>query len=100
MQTESTILYKTHSPTCLKHFEPWYPLLWTDGSIGAISMGDLNGELKAFYSGNTDKVSYIEREKYPNWIEQFALAPSKTASGNAILYINPHTSFISDPRYK
>jgi hypothetical protein len=27
-------------------------------------MGDLNtGELKAFYSGNTDKVSYIEREK-------------------------------------
>jgi hypothetical protein len=53
---------------------------WTDGSIGAISMGNLNtGELKAFYSGNTDKVSYVEREKYP-WIERFALAPSKTAS--------------------
>jgi hypothetical protein len=50
-------------PVLLQHFEPWYPLLWTD-DIGAISMGDLNtGELKAFYSGNTDKVSYIEREK-------------------------------------
>jgi hypothetical protein len=51
-------------PVLLQHFEPWYPLLWTDGGIGAISMGDLNtGELKAFYSGNTDKVSYIEEKK-------------------------------------
>src|SRR5580658_3315733 len=24
-------------PALLNHFEPWYPLLWTDGSIGAIS---------------------------------------------------------------
>jgi acyl-homoserine lactone acylase PvdQ len=59
-------LYKNPAvqPVLLRHFEPWYQLLWTDGSIGAISMGDLNtGELKAFYSGNTDKVSYIEREK-------------------------------------
>jgi hypothetical protein len=29
----------------------------------------------------------------------FALAP-KTASGNAILYINPHTTFISDLKYR
>jgi hypothetical protein len=64
-------------PVLLQHFEPWYPLLWTDGSIGAISMGDLNtGELKAFYSGNTDKVSYIKRKKSKR-IERFALAPSK-----------------------
>jgi hypothetical protein len=88
-------------PVLLQHFEPWYPLLWTDGSIGAISMGDLNtGELKAFYSGNTDKVSYIEREKYPNWIEQFALAPSKQPQ-EMLFYISILTqAFISDPRYK
>jgi acyl-homoserine lactone acylase PvdQ len=30
----------------------------------------------------------------------FALAPAKTASGNAILYINPHTTFISDLKYR
>jgi acyl-homoserine lactone acylase PvdQ len=29
----------------------------------------------------------------------FALAPAKTASGNAILYINPHTT-ISDLKYR
>ena len=28
-------------PALLTHFEPWYPLLWTDGAIGAISTGDV-----------------------------------------------------------
>jgi len=28
-------------PALLNRFEPWYPLMWTDGSIGAISAGDV-----------------------------------------------------------
>jgi acyl-homoserine-lactone acylase len=86
-------------PLLLTHFEPWFPLLWTDGSIGAISTADLSvAELKAFYSGNNNKVAYVEREKnVQTGSNGFAFAPSKTANGNAILYINPHTTFYFRP---
>ncbi|MEA9414669.1 penicillin acylase family protein [Flavobacterium sp. PL02] len=86
-------------PLLLTHFEPWFPLLWTDGSIGAISTANLStGELKAFYSGNNDKVAYVEREEnVQTGSNGFAFSPSKTASGNSILYINPHTTFYFRP---
>ena len=36
-------------PALLTRFQPWYPLLWTDGSIGAISTADIkNDEIKNF----------------------------------------------------
>src|SRR5512138_1825488 len=47
-------LYKnpTIKPALLNRFKPWYPMLWTDGSIGAISTADVAvNELKSFYSG-------------------------------------------------
>jgi hypothetical protein len=57
-------------------------------------MGDLNtGELKAFYSGNTDKVSYIEREKMGS---NGSLWHRRKQPQEMPFYISIHTSFILD----
>lgn len=86
-------------PAMLTRFKPWFPLLWTDGSIGAISTADITtAELKNFYSG--DKVTYTAEPKDPEnqtGSNGFAFSPKITASGNAILYINPHVTFYFRP---
>ncbi|MFN3377917.1 MAG: penicillin acylase family protein [Runella zeae] len=86
-------------PRLLTKFQPWYPLLWTDGSIGAISTADLTvAELKNFYSGEaTAAIPEPKDPEYQTGSNGFAFAPSKTASGNAILYINPHVTFYFRP---
>lgn len=86
-------------PKLLKKFEPWYPLLWTDGSIGAISTADLQmSELKAFY-GNEKNVGAIKlnEEYHQTGSNGFAIAPNLSKSKNAMLYINPHTTFYFRP---
>ncbi|HQW83372.1 MAG TPA: penicillin acylase family protein [Ferruginibacter sp.] len=99
-------LYKNPSinPVLLKKFEPWYPLLWTDGSIGAISTGGISiTELKNFYSDIDDALANSYYTKPENNEEKltgsngFAFSPKITKDGNAILYINPHVTFYFRP---
>ena len=94
-------LYKNPKvkPLLLKRFQPWYPLLWTDGSIGAISTGGLNmNELRTFYTGDHSSIARIEmEEELPSGSNGFAIGPSLSATGNPMLYINPHVTFYFRP---
>ncbi|WP_044174035.1 penicillin acylase family protein [Flectobacillus major] len=88
-------------PALLTRFQPWYSLLWTDGSIGAINTADLTThDLKNLYDGK-DVVGAISPKKVEEEIltgsNGFAFSPKITASGKAILYINPHVTFYFRP---
>jgi len=94
-------LYKNPQvkPALLTRFEPWYPLLWTDGSIGAISTGEVSvRELENFYSAENKPIALNEyKEEKVTGSNGFAFAPKITESHHAILYINPHVTFYFRP---
>ncbi|AVT41538.1 penicillin acylase family protein [Plantactinospora sp. BB1] len=83
-------------PRVLDRFEPWMPLSFSEGSIG----GDIErvplSQLEAFYGGRTLPMTDEERGllfREPSGSNGIAIAPSHTRDGNALLLINPHTSF-------
>ncbi|MFQ5743400.1 MAG: acylase [Acidobacteriota bacterium] len=85
------------TPKVIKRFEPWMALTFTEGSIG----GDIErvslAALEQFYGsreGNPTAAaegSGVLQEATGS--NGFAIAPSNSASGHALLLINPHTSF-------
>jgi acyl-homoserine-lactone acylase len=82
-------------PRVLTHFEPWMALTFSEGSIGGdIERARLN-RLENFYGDNMVDIAdeKLDLTKEPQGSNGFAIAPKNTASGNAMLLINPHTSF-------
>jgi acyl-homoserine-lactone acylase len=92
----------THSavhPKVIRHFEPWMALSFTEGSIGGdIETIDLK-HLEKFYGSATPPMARSRAatdsvsEESPGGSNGFAIAPQLTASGHAMLWINPHTSY-------
>jgi acyl-homoserine-lactone acylase len=91
-------LYKNPqvTPRVIERFEPWMALTFTEGSIG----GDIErvslDRLEEFYGDRFEPQLAIEENRFPEeprGSNGFAIAPSNSASGNALFLINPHTSF-------
>lgn len=87
-------------PKLLTHFEPWMPMFFSEGSIGGDIERVSTSKIRDFYEPqNSDKKlaileGYIhQKDDEPRGSNGFAIAGNKTASGNAMLLINPHTSF-------
>ena len=87
-------------PRLLTRFEPWMPMYFSEGSIG----GDIERisipKIKAFYESGMEipeleliKQQQKEEMAEPQGSNGIAISGELTQSGNAMLLINPHTSF-------
>ncbi len=102
------------APQVIRHFEPWMTLAFTEGSIGGdIEQVDLK-KLEQFYGASPDAAVAARKDAqstpavnlqdpsvedapaqaaFPGGSNGFAIAPARSATGHALLWINPHTSY-------
>ena len=88
------------TPKVIHRFEPWMALSFTEGSIGGdIESVDLP-KLREFYARQPPTLAaaaavaaVAAAEPVPGGSNGFAIAPGRSASGHALLWINPHTSY-------
>ena len=92
------------NPRLLTRFEPWMPFYFSEGSIGGDIERVSTSKIKALYEGGTQLAlaeDQLAEERYspfslyeePAGSNGIALNGDMTESGNAMLLINPHTSF-------
>lgn len=89
-------------PAVITRFEPWMALSFTEGSIGGdIESVDLD-RLAQFYpeqdaptaaAAPRGSGSAAPEDVHLGGSNGFAIAPRLSATGHALLWINPHTSF-------
>jgi len=83
-------------PRVISRFEPWMALSFSEGSIGGDIESVSLGQLEAFYGQKPVALSAVEtgaQRLEPTGSNGFAVMPSHTKAGHALLLINPHTSF-------
>lgn len=87
-------------PRIITRFKPWYPFLWTDGSINAINTADISiKEFGDLYLEKKDRSSYrvMSKDESPFGSNGFAISGKISQSGKPLLYINPHVTFYFRP---
>jgi acyl-homoserine-lactone acylase len=99
------INYYLHShpevkPKLITHFEPWMPMYFSEGSIGGDIERVSTRQIEEFYQDNEagDLLAYHSDffrsdDDEPRGSNGIAVSGKLTQSGNAMLLINPHTSF-------
>lgn len=89
------------TPALLTHFEPWMPMYFSEGSIGGDIERVSTRRIRSFYEDRA-KLSLNEPtrdfglrapDEEPRGSNGIAISGELTESGNAMLLINPHTSF-------
>lgn len=89
------------TPQVITRYEPWMPMFFSEGSIGGDIEQIPTRRIQAFYESNQEiALAEVSEEKHleePAGSNGIAVTGDLTQSGNAMLLINPHTSFYFRP---
>jgi acyl-homoserine lactone acylase PvdQ len=93
------------TPQVITQYEPWMPMFFSEGSIGGDIEQIPTNRIKAFYEENKglalndygNGLNHQEMLDEPKGSNGIAVSGELTESGNAMLLINPHTSFYFRP---